>query len=353
MPALPDTLAFEVSERIARCPGDLFRAVTRPECSCRYFMVGATAPMTAGARPTWSWPVGRDVTVAVTRADPPPVGIIEFTWQAHQVDYDTSVTISITDDPAAPGASIVRVRESGWRPDAPGLASSYEHCAGWQHMLSGLKAWAMHAIDHRSPDATHPALPDAPERPQHANPFPELHTDRLHLRRHRPDDLPVMAERFSDMEVVRYTLRMPFPYTLAHAEAFYRSTRIAAAAGRTALWAITLRDTCDLIGGIGLRIEPDHATAELGYVFTRSQWGRGYATEAARAVTRYAFESLKLERIEASYFTANPASGRVLEKIGFVREGVHRSKAVRFGERLDLVITAALRDQWNPAPAGA
>ncbi len=344
MTPLPQELGFEVHERIARAPEDLYRAVTQPTCSCRYFMVGATRALETGAVSVWSWPSGPDVTVKVLNANPPTE--VVFTWKAHAVDYDTRVTITFTPSPGAPGETTVRVHEHGWKPDAAGIASSYEHCAGWQHMLCGLKAWAMHGVDHRSMEPALAAMPDAPELPRHAAPAPRIQTQRLLLRQHEPADLPVMAERLNDMDVVRYTLRMPHPYTLEAAQAFFRNTRVSRAAGKSLVWAMTLSDSGEFIGGIGLRIEPEHQSAELGYALARPFWGRGYATEAAEAVTRYAFESLNLHRVEASYFSPNTASGRVLEKAGFVREGVHRGKGIRFGQRMDLIMTAAIREEW-------
>jgi [ribosomal protein S5]-alanine N-acetyltransferase len=79
----------------------------------------------------------------------------------------------------------------------------------------------------------------------------------------------------------------------------------------------------------------------------RDWWGQGYATEAARAVLRYGFEELKLNRIYAHHMTKNPASGRVLEKIGMQREGCLRQMIRKWGVLEDVVLYAILRQDWT------
>ena len=81
---------------------------------------------------------------------------------------------------------------------------------------------------------------------------------------------------------------------------------------------------------MGLELEPENERAELGYWIGKPYWNRGYATEAAKAVVAYSFEVLKLNRIYAYHFTRNPASGRVLEKIGMRYEGYRRQHTKRW-----------------------
>ena len=76
-------------------------------------------------------------------------------------------------------------------------------------------------------------------------------------------------------------------------------------------------------------------------------WGQGYATEAARAVLRYGFEELKLNRIYAHHMTKNPASGRVLAKIGMRREGLHRQAMRKWDVFEDVVVYAMLQQDWT------
>jgi [ribosomal protein S5]-alanine N-acetyltransferase len=99
---------------------------------------------------------------------------------------------------------------------------------------------------------------------------------------------------------------------------------------------IVLRESGTLCGGVGLRIEPDHRRAELGYWIGVHYWGNSYATEAARAVVKYGFGTLRLHRIFVSHFANNPTSARVLRKIGMHHEGSLRAHVLKWGEFLDL-----------------
>jgi ribosomal-protein-alanine N-acetyltransferase len=90
------------------------------------------------------------------------------------------------------------------------------------------------------------------------------------------------------------------------------------------------------IGWCGLtRWNPDYRSASLGYCLDEAAWGHGYATEAARALLRWAFDTLDLNRVQAETDTRNVASARVLEKLGFVREGTLREDCVVNGEVSD------------------
>jgi ribosomal-protein-alanine N-acetyltransferase len=90
-----------------------------------------------------------------------------------------------------------------------------------------------------------------------------------------------------------------------------------------------------------------HARAELGYWIGVPHWSRGYATEAAQATVEFAFRRLGLNRVYAYHFTTNPASGRVLQKIGMQLEGTRRRHTRKWGEFLDSDMYAVLRDDWS------
>jgi RimJ/RimL family protein N-acetyltransferase len=117
---------------------------------------------------------------------------------------------------------------------------------------------------------------------------------------------------------------------------------------------VTDRDSGELFGAVGLQIEPGHALGELGYWIGVPYWGRGYATEAARALMRYGYSRLGLHRIQARHFLRNPASGRVMEKLGMSREGVLRQSVRKWGRFEDVVLYARLaEDGTAEPPAGA
>ena len=93
---------------------------------------------------------------------------------------------------------------------------------------------------------------------------------------------------------------------------------------------------------MGLHLKLQHLRAELGYWIGVPFWNRGYATEAAEAVIKFGFEELGLNRIEAEHFTRNPASWRVMEKLGMTLEGVRRQHVLKEDELEDLALYAVL-----------
>ncbi|MFZ0285988.1 MAG: GNAT family N-acetyltransferase [Terriglobales bacterium] len=160
---------------------------------------------------------------------------------------------------------------------------------------------------------------------------PTLHTDRLLLRPFTRDDIPELVPLIGAREVAATTRRIPHPYTLADAEEF-----ITTGHGDEINLAILRQTDGRLLGGGILRPDTDHQHAEIGYWIGVPHWSNGYATEAARALIRYGFEVLQLHRVYASHAANNPASGKVLRKIGMRREGCMREHLVKWGEYQDL-----------------
>lgn len=94
-------------------------------------------------------------------------------------------------------------------------------------------------------------------------------------------------------------------------------------------------------------IDRQFGNAEVGYFFAPETWGNGYATATVEQVVEYAFEELRLHRVNATVFASNEASGRVLEKVGFEREGVHREAAFLHGEYVDAHRYGLLEYEWR------
>ena len=139
-------------------------------------------------------------------------------------------------------------------------------------------------------------------------------TERLLLRPGWPEDAPALARGLGDEAIVRNLASVPWPYGLAEAEAFLASPR-----ARNELSLLVFRRTHgapQLIGSAGVN-RHDDGSSELGYWISRRHWGLGYATEAAGAVVDIARHALRVKQIGAGHFLDNPASGRVLEKLGF------------------------------------
>jgi RimJ/RimL family protein N-acetyltransferase len=143
-----------------------------------------------------------------------------------------------------------------------------------------------------------------------------IRSERLFLRPAWPEDWAELWPAINDAGVVRNLAKAPWPYAMEDAMEFARLPQ----ERLVPHFLITLPTSAgsQLIGSAGLGWEEGHV--ELGYWIARSNWGQGYATEAARAVLQLA-RALGHQRIAAAHFADNPASGRVLAKAGFVRIG--------------------------------
>jgi RimJ/RimL family protein N-acetyltransferase len=169
-----------------------------------------------------------------------------------------------------------------------------------------------------------------------------IETARLVLRRWREDDAEALARQADNRRIwINLRDRFPHPYTLEDAREWIGRCL---AAPDPAL-NLAIEHAGEPIGGIGLNPWPDVArfTAEVGYWLGEDFWGRGFATEAVRSFTAYAFESFPFERLEAWVFATNPASGRVLEKSGYEHEATLRRGAFKDGQFLDFHLYACLR----------
>lgn len=144
-------------------------------------------------------------------------------------------------------------------------------------------------------------------------------SERLLLRPPWPEDWQLVLGGIADEGVVRNLSSAPWPYEPQHARDFVRLP-ITPAYPR---FLIARADTAQLVGCIG--IDPHEGEVELGYWIARPHWGQGYATEAGRAVLDVA-RMLGHQRVVASHFLDNPASGRVLRKLGFVPTGTVRNR---------------------------
>jgi RimJ/RimL family protein N-acetyltransferase len=139
-------------------------------------------------------------------------------------------------------------------------------------------------------------------------------TTRLLLRPGWSQDAPALFKAIADERIVRNLATAPWPYRPGDAEAWLAAER---KASEPSLLIFRRTDAApELIGAIGLGRRPT-GEIELGYWIAREHWGRGYATEAGRAVLATARHGLRLRRLTAGHFLDNPASGRVLEKLGF------------------------------------
>lgn len=189
--------------------------------------------------------------------------------------------------------------------------------------------------------------------------FEPIETNRLLLHPFRLSDAPTIQKLAGARDVAKTVISIPHPYEDGVAEQFVEFTHEALNRGRGLHLAITLKDASSnadgpvaedrgvLLGAIGLEVNQLSRWAELGYWIGVPYWNNGYTTEAATALIAYGFGTLGLNRIQARHMLNNPASGRVMQKIGMTYEGTHRQAALRFGSFEDLAVYAILRSEYE------
>jgi len=177
--------------------------------------------------------------------------------------------------------------------------------------------------------------------------FPSLRTERLVLRPFALSDAPDVQRMAGAIEIASPTINIPHPYEDGMAALWISSHRGAFERGESVPLAVTLSADGTLIGAISLSLHQNHERAELGYWIGVPYWGQGYCTEAARAMMSYGFDVLGLHRVHSSHFAGNPASGRVMQKLGMTREGCLRHHVRKWGAFEDLVCFGLLREEWE------
>ncbi|WP_455360514.1 GNAT family N-acetyltransferase [Streptomyces sp. SYSU K21746] len=169
-----------------------------------------------------------------------------------------------------------------------------------------------------------------------------LTTERLLLRPFEPADTEAVFLACQDPDIQRWTL-VPSPYAREHAEGFtgqlvpdgWRD-------GSACTWAVLVRDSGELAASVSVTLQPTPGTWEIGYWTAKEYRGRGYMTEAAREVARWAFTDLGAERLEWRAEVGNASSRAVAEKAGYLIEGVQRSGMLSDGVRRDSWVGALL-----------
>jgi [ribosomal protein S5]-alanine N-acetyltransferase len=178
---------------------------------------------------------------------------------------------------------------------------------------------------------------------------PTLRTERLLLRPVTPDDVQAVFDYASNPNVTRFTI-FETHQTIEESRWFvgdYARSRYACKEPDP--FAIALKgEPNQMIGALGAHwASQPNGTMEMGYAIAEPYWGRGLVVEAAAEVMRFVFTEYAVERLQARVFVGNDSSERVLQKLGFSREGVLRSLIFRRGAWHDLVIYSLLRPEWE------
>jgi len=172
--------------------------------------------------------------------------------------------------------------------------------------------------------------------------LPRLETARTFLRRLSVEDADDMFAYARDPEVARY-VSWEAHECIEHTVGYLMQVEEAYCGGGHLDWGIVLKESGRLIGTCGFpALHREHDAAELGYALSREHWGRGLATECARAVLDHGFDRLDLNRIEAFCIPGNAASARVLVKLGMTREGLLRERVLAGGSHRDVHVYSLL-----------
>lgn len=170
-----------------------------------------------------------------------------------------------------------------------------------------------------------------------------LLTKRLTLRQLELRDAEAIERLAGEKDVADTTLGIPHPYPPGSAVTFINARREAAVRGDGYSFAITLTEDKAFLGVVGLHVDKAYNKAELAYWIGKPYWRTGYCTEAASRVIRFAFDELELNRVFAAAMTRNPASYKVMEKVGMHHEGILRNHIRKGDSYEDLTYYGLLR----------
>lgn len=163
------------------------------------------------------------------------------------------------------------------------------------------------------------------------NEFPVLETERLILRKIRPEDKNGIFDIYSNSEAMRYFGKKPYT-SLTEAEVMIEKIIKAFQNKEGIRWGITFKPSDKLIGSGGLwRLLKDHLRAEIGYDLNPAYWKKGIMSEALESMIEFGFKKMNLHSIEANIDPANIASEKLLKKVGFKKEG-HITESFLFNE---------------------
>jgi len=179
------------------------------------------------------------------------------------------------------------------------------------------------------------------------NGLPVLETERLVLRPYSLADARRVQQMCNDWDIASTTLALPYPYPDGAAEQWISTLAESFQQGKEVTLAITLKPDGPVIGTASLSINKNHQRGEFGYMVAKEHWNHGYCTEAARAMMSFGFSTLGLDRIQAVHFPRNPASGRVMQKLGMTREGLLRQYVSNRGTREDVNMYSILRTEFE------
>lgn len=169
--------------------------------------------------------------------------------------------------------------------------------------------------------------------------FPTLETERLILNRPTENDLgDLILHLNSDNVFSENTLNIPFPYQNENAEFWiHELVNKGFEEKKNFTFAIREKENPKLIGAIGIHLDKLHLKAEIGYWIGKEFWNKGFVTEAVREIIRFGFQDLRLNKIYATHFPHNPASGKIMQNCGMKLEATLKQEYFKNGKPLDVL----------------
>lgn len=162
-------------------------------------------------------------------------------------------------------------------------------------------------------------------------------TKRLKLRLFQISDAATVTKLCNNYNIYKNTLYLPYPYSIEDALSWIEHHLNNFNANKSYEFAITDKESGDLYGAIALSNNQKFKNGEIAYWIGEEFWGNGYATEAAQAILQFAFDEKQYHKVFARYFNSNPASGRVMEKLGMKQEGYFIDQVRKENRYEDLV----------------
>lgn len=159
--------------------------------------------------------------------------------------------------------------------------------------------------------------------------FPNLETNRLILDQIKPADIPEIVTYADNIKITETTRTMPHPYFEEDAISWLYMVNQGFKNKDNYIFALRKKSDKAFMGGIGLTINVENNRAELGYWIAEPFWSKGFTTEAVKAILKFGFEELNLNKIIAVYLTTNEASGKVMVKNGMIKEAEFKDHDIK------------------------
>lgn len=174
-----------------------------------------------------------------------------------------------------------------------------------------------------------------------------IETDNLLLRLFKESDAEDVCHLCNNYNLYKNTLYLPYPYSIEDALSWIKSHLENFNNNKKFEFAITDKITGNLYGAIALTNNQNVNNGEIAYWVGEKYWGNGYATEAAKSILEFAFIEKQYHKVFARHFSSNPASGKVIQKIGMKKEGVLREHVMKENRYEDLVYYGIFKHEAN------